>query len=166
MAMSLSKGITLGAKYRSWLVFGNWEKAIEISECIAHRHLASIQKVFNESFTPAKRSLQASRWGVELGKRRRKRRSWWRRWSGRTSRDFFLWLFHYRYIINRWFIVYFHLYLLVTSIFWQWFVAGFTLVRIYQYQVSGEPASALGRWRNFSRRILLLWSLSIKTPWK
>ena len=54
MAMSLSKGITLGAKYRSWSVFGNWEKAIEISECIAHRHLASIQKVFNECFTPAK----------------------------------------------------------------------------------------------------------------
>ena len=80
------------------------------------------------------------------------------------GRDFFLWLFHYRYIINRWIIVYFHLYLLVTSIFWQWFVAGLTLVRIYQYQVSGEPTSVLVRWRNFSLRILLLWSLSIKNP--
>ena len=48
--MSLSKGITLGAKYRS-SVFGNWEKAIEISECIAHFHLASIQKVFLHPFS-------------------------------------------------------------------------------------------------------------------
>ena len=133
---------------------------------LQNRSQCNLPSFFNECFTPAKRSPQASRWGVELGRRRRKRRSWWRRWSGRTSRDYFLWLFHYRYIVNRWFIVYFHLYLLVTSTFWQWFIAGLTLVRIYQSQVSGEPTSALVRWRNFSLRILLLWSLSIKNSWK
>ena len=71
---------------------------------LQNRSQCNLPSFFNECFTPAKRSPQASRWGVELGRRRRKRRSWWRRWSGRTSRDYFLWLFHYRYIINRWFI--------------------------------------------------------------